>query len=186
MSDGPAGIPPSNLPPEAEAEIKRQVLARATDALRDFVDPEAAEAVAIAVLRAANQPVTFAVRQQAEFTAIQHSGVIPHPQLVEGYDQVLPGSAERLFKMAEKDQDAVIASNRRSQYMDFGFKTVALVAGVFGLGSLLYVIVRLAEGGHDAAAAAVAGMGAAGIITAFVNARHDKKAPSPPATAPAN
>ncbi len=35
-----------------------------------------------------------------------HSGPIPHPVILAGYDKVKKGFAERIVKMAEKEQDA--------------------------------------------------------------------------------
>jgi uncharacterized membrane protein len=34
-----------------------------------------------------------------------HSGPIPNPEIIAGYEKVLSGSADRIIKMAEKEQD---------------------------------------------------------------------------------
>lgn len=34
-----------------------------------------------------------------------HSGPLPAPETLEGYEEVLPGAAERILRMAEKQQD---------------------------------------------------------------------------------
>lgn len=190
MSDGPAGSPLQNLPlniqNQVQAEVSRQALARTANALEGAVPPDQVDEIARRVIANAAIPIAVTVTQQAEFTSFQHSGVIPHPQILGGLEQVKPGLADRVVKMAEKDQDATISYNRIQQWQDIGFKVVSLAAGVVGLGLILYVIVRLAEGGHEWTAGAVAGMGAVGIISTFVNARHDKKDPAPPAVVPAN
>ncbi len=36
---------------------------------------------------------------------LEHSGPLPHPEILSGYEKVLPGSADRILKMAEKQQD---------------------------------------------------------------------------------
>jgi uncharacterized membrane protein len=33
-----------------------------------------------------------------------HEGPLPHPQILASYEQVLPGAAERIFQMAEREQ----------------------------------------------------------------------------------
>ncbi len=33
-----------------------------------------------------------------------HFGPIPHPQILARYDEILPGAAERILKMAKKKQ----------------------------------------------------------------------------------
>lgn len=181
MSVGPTALPAENIPPEVQDQLRGEARAHVTRALEGLVPPEASEEAIGRVLAAMPMLV---VRQQAEITSIQHTGNTPHPQILQGYEQVLQGSAERMIKMAEKDQDAYIASNRRQQLLDAWYKYGSLAAGVVGLALIIYGVIRLAEGGHDWAAGALAGMGAAGIVTAFVNARHDKAAP--PAAAPSN
>jgi len=34
------------------------------------------------------------------------TGPLPHPEIMAGYERVLPGSAERILRMTEKEQDA--------------------------------------------------------------------------------
>lgn len=47
--------------------------------------------------------------ERGQFQAIvQHetlfSGPLPPPEVIRGYDQILPGGAERIFSMAEREQ----------------------------------------------------------------------------------
>lgn len=37
-------------------------------------------------------------------TEMMHSGPLPHPSILRGYEDILPGSAERILQMAEKEQ----------------------------------------------------------------------------------
>ncbi|MEJ8736721.1 DUF2335 domain-containing protein [Erysipelotrichaceae bacterium HCN-30851] len=46
-----------------------------------------------------------AVIQIAEY---KFSGPIPHPSILAGYNKIDPGIADRIVKMAEKEQEAVI------------------------------------------------------------------------------
>ncbi len=41
--------------------------------------------------------------QITRVTQYQFSGVIPHPDILYNYDQIIPGAAERILKMAEDD-----------------------------------------------------------------------------------
>lgn len=46
---------------------------------------------------------------QFEIEQIEHySGSVPHPSLIERYEATLPGSADRILKMAEERQAANI------------------------------------------------------------------------------
>lgn len=81
---------------------------------------------------------------QAQMTSIEHvfSGPLPPPIVLEQYDKVVPGAAERILKMAE-DQSAhrrsleqkVISSDvlNAKLGMIFGFiiGLVAILAGVY-------------------------------------------------------
>ncbi|HLS03951.1 MAG TPA: DUF2335 domain-containing protein [Actinomycetales bacterium] len=47
--------------------------------------------------------------QQALFEVTQaYQGPIPHPEFLGGYENVLPGSADRILRMAEESQRAAI------------------------------------------------------------------------------
>jgi len=42
-----------------------------------------------------------------------HSGPLPAPETLEGYEEILPGAAERILRMAEKQQDGRLALEAR-------------------------------------------------------------------------
>ena len=44
----------------------------------------------------------------------QFSGPVPHPDLLKKYDELMPGLADRLVKMAEKSMDAEIALQEKA------------------------------------------------------------------------
>ncbi len=44
---------------------------------------------------------------QTAVTHVEFSGPLPPPGMLEAYERVVPGSAERLLKMAEKEQSNV-------------------------------------------------------------------------------
>ena len=102
------------------------------------------------------------------------SGPLPTPDILLGYDEVLPGAAERIMRMAEKEQAsarevegiavrAATADNRRGQI--FGF-LVALAA--FGTASWLGYL------GHETAAAIVGGGTVVALVTVFVTGRRHR------------
>jgi len=55
------------------------------------------------------------------------SGPLPHPQILAEYDQVLAGSAERIVRMSEKEQDHQHKIDRRSQLLPFITTTIAQI-----------------------------------------------------------
>ena len=58
----------------------------------------------------------------AQHTAVQFSGPLPDPQNLQRYEQILPGSAERIMAMAET-QLAHRIQNKRGQRKEHGKKT---------------------------------------------------------------
>ena len=48
------------------------------------------------------------VSERQEMTAIQHSGPLPHPDVLRGYAEINPSFPERIMKMAEENNKASI------------------------------------------------------------------------------
>lgn len=99
-----------------------------------------------------------------------HSGPMPPVEVAEGYERLLPGSIDRMFRMAEKDQDAFIKSQAEKQRRDDRFRILALIVGLLGLAGILGMIYVTAAASYENAAIAIAGIGASGIIATLVNA----------------
>ncbi len=98
-------------------------------------------------------------------------GPLPPPSLFGNYEEILPGSAERILTLAEKEQshrqnwemDALTAQKsdvRRGQWMGFGLGMTALI-----------VALLCAYFGFPIVAAASISTVLAGIITAFLKGR---------------
>ncbi len=107
----------------------------------------------------------------AYIQAASFKGPLPPPALFERYDAVLPGSAERILRLAEKEQAhrqewemtvlrAQKSDVRRGQWMGFALgMTGMIVAAVCALYGLPYV------------AGASLGTVSVGILTAFLRSR---------------
>ena len=104
---------------------------------------------------------------------LEHSGPLPHPEILGGYEKVLPGSADRVFKMAEKQQDhrisienkLVNAENQRGfAGLIFGF----LIA-TCGLAGSVY----LGSNGNTAASGILSGGTLASLVAVFVKGSGD-------------
>ncbi|UPJ58774.1 DUF2335 domain-containing protein [Bradyrhizobium sp. 192] len=76
------------------------------------------------------------VRQAVvQTTSVQHRGPIPSPESFGGYEKILPGSADRILKMAEKEQGHRQDWERRHLRWDGVINLVSL-----GFGWLLSVV----------------------------------------------
>ena len=104
----------------------------------------------------------------AAYTASAYTGPLPPPEQLRGYENVLPGSADRILKLAENqaahrqhiEKVAVEGGDRRSWWgLALGF---VISASVLGLGAALVLE------GHDAAGAAFVGIDVVGLGGVFV------------------
>lgn len=134
-------------------------------ALKDIVTP------------AQQKQVLERLKPKLEIIAVAqkyHSGPLPSVETAQGYEAVVPGSFERILAMAEKDQTAVIDSHVYASRSGSWYRLLCMIFGFLALLAILGSTIFLAMNNHDNAAIAVAGLGVAGVVSAFVNARHSK------------
>lgn len=76
-----------------------------------------------------------------ELTA--YSGIIPHPSIIAGYEDILPGSADRILSMAEKEGEHRRSLEKKITEDDGNRAYLGLMAGfliaVTGLGGSIYL-----------------------------------------------
>jgi uncharacterized membrane protein len=130
--------------------------------------------------RNSNQQI-FAAQQ----TVTHYQGAVPHPDILRGMDDLVPGTAARLIKLAEEESahrrklelmalDANIATQQKqlelgSQQNKSVFRS-DFIGQLFGLVVCLFAIAAaafLGLEGHDGLAAAIAAIPTAAIIKAF-------------------
>lgn len=119
-----------------------------------------------------NNPSQMLVRQEQTVT---YSGPIPHPNDLAKYEQVLPGSAERILCMAEKQSEHrrtleshVIQSGIRKSERGLLFGLIiGITAIVIGGTCALF--------GKEIAASFIGGGGIAGLVSVFVIGSQQQK-----------
>ena len=100
-----------------------------------------------------------------------HSGPIPSPAILKEYDNIIPGSAERILQMAEKDAqhqrdislkalNAERLEHLRGQYLGFGIGGAALLTSIV---AMIF--------GHPSTASIIGGTTVVGLVTVFVIGR---------------
>ena len=104
------------------------------------------------------------------------SGPIPTPQVLQQYNGIVPGAAERIIRMAEKQSDhrmdlerRVIYSNIKKSY--FGMILATSIA-MYGL----YIAKEISMHGNPATAGIIATLDMGGLISvAIYNVRAQRK-----------
>lgn len=109
----------------------------------------------------------------------QYSGAVPHPSLIERYEATLPGSADRILRMAEERQAANIDIEHQHSHNKHRIEIAAVNGflwnerlGMFLVVGLALAIVligmRIMELGHSAEGFAVIVGAACGIGIAYM------------------
>lgn len=96
------------------------------------------------------------------------SGPLPHPELLQGYESTLPGSAERIVAMAEKYQDHQIGLERQQSRANTEFGRRGQRYGLivaFGAFALAAYVAYL---GQPAVAGVVAALDITALVGVFV------------------
>lgn len=77
-------------------------------------------------------------------TVTTHQGPIPAPEIIAGYEKVLAGSADRIIRMAEKEQDhrhkLQIQNQTQLGWLTFIGQLFAFVIGVSGVAGGIYLV----------------------------------------------
>lgn len=74
----------------------------------------------------------------------QYSGPIPHPSVVERYERILPGSADRFLSMAEEQQAANIEYERQDQQIRVQVDMAAIQGLIWNVRLGMFLVVGLA------------------------------------------
>lgn len=109
-----------------------------------------------------------AVVAVTQASSYQFSGPLPHPAILQQYDAVLPGAADRIIRMAEnqeghrhKLESAVVHAEIRKSYFGMVCGLIVALTGM-GIGGLLL------NAGHTIGGSIFAGVPLTGLVTVFV------------------
>lgn len=130
----------------------------------------------------ANPEVIQAEEIKAELERIEQilikkesfSGPLPHPEHFRKYNQIVPGSANRLLKMAEDDLSHVHSMQRKQ----INTEAIATILGLIS-GFAIAVIALVGSGylimqGHDIAGAILGTGSLASLVSVFVIGKNSK------------
>ena len=92
------------------------------------------------------------------------SGPLPPPAELEKIDQIIPGGAERLLRMAEKEQTHRIEDTKRGQYFGWSLAAGSVIAAA---------VVSLCHGPWQVSVALV-GIPVLGVVHALIQGRKEK------------
>lgn len=102
----------------------------------------------------------------ASIISAHWSGPLPPPAELEKIDLIIPGGADRLLRMAEKEQTHRIDDAKRGQYLGWSLAAGAVVAAA---------VVSLCHGPWQVSVALV-GIPVLGAVQALIHGRKEKSA----------
>lgn len=163
-------------------------------------DDEPSPIVPAPIQRSVNvDPAPKPIRKQAALVSSQitsqFSGPMPPPEFLARYEEICPGSADRMLAMAEKEADhrrstetTIISaqiSHRNKQFLEARCGQIcALIITLAALGAGVYTAVQ----GHEIAGSVIGVGGIGGIVATFILGRakqeesdeEDEAQPEPP------
>ena len=105
-------------------------------------------------------------------------GPLPPPNVLRAYEEIVPGSAQRIMEMAEQEQEhsrnmvsTVVVGDSRRAYLGL---IAGFIISVLGIGGGIYLIAT----GHDWAGLSLAGINLTSLVGVFVygaKARRDER-----------
>lgn len=108
-----------------------------------------------------------------------YSGVIPHPRHLREYNEILPGAADRLLSMAEREQETQIAATKtnmsialNAQVAEAGLRRLGMHYGFAALVIILLSSILTAKFISIALGGTILGLGVSGIIGKFIYDRY--------------
>jgi len=123
------------------------------------------------------------------------SGPLPHPKHLAEYNQILPGAADRIIAMAEKEQAHRHSWEVKSLRYDFSYSLLGIILGFVIALALLILAYVSSQAGHQNVALTFLAASTVGMVASFIKGRswlkdrnsspepkeEKPKPPSPPA-----
>jgi len=115
------------------------------------------------------------VLRTTTIAAASISGPIPPPQVLQQYEQIIPGGAERILKMAEKQSDHRMSLERDVVKWNIAKSKGGMITATIITFAALYTAKEIAIHGNPYAASALAALNIVGLIgVALYNANIQK------------
>lgn len=121
------------------------------------------------------QPAEVAVASRvstaASISMRMHSGPLPDPETLREYDRIVPGAADRVIAMAERQQKHRHDMEKQALTSSFRSEWGGRIAALLVCAMAFSLSAFLGHCGSPGAASAVAGVTLVAIVSAFLAAR---------------
>jgi len=124
-----------------------------------------------------NQREEILVRMMSIATSEQFSGPIAHPRHLRAYEEILPGSAERIVQMAERSQEHNRSMEAKIVSAMIFENKAAMLLGFLALVLLIGLAVYCGMNGNNILAGLLLGGGFLGAATSLIRGWHKSSKP---------
>lgn len=100
--------------------------------------------------------------------SVSYSGPVPAPWVLKQYNDLVPGSAERILAQAEQQTTHRIALENKVTSSSIHRSYLGLAAGFVVAMTAIIGGISLVAFGHDAAGTTIAGLATSGLVGVFV------------------
>jgi uncharacterized membrane protein len=107
--------------------------------------------------------------------ATAFAGPLPAPDVLQGFETVVPGAAERIIVMAEKEQSARLQREGRLTNMSIVMVVLGIFSALVSLGVISYLIKYSIDKGYPNVASILASTSLIGVIGLFIWFRRKKE-----------
>lgn len=109
--------------------------------------------------------------QQIQVQQEHYSGPLPQPEALAKYDQIVPGAAERILRMAEKEMehrhDVDVSATKHAVRVTYLGIIFAFIAVLILSGAVIFALHK----GYDTVAGAIAVGAIAAVAGVFITAK---------------
>ncbi|HET7699396.1 MAG TPA: DUF2335 domain-containing protein [Candidatus Limnocylindria bacterium] len=111
----------------------------------------------------------------AKLSAARYRGPLPPPEILQGYDQLVPGSAKRIFDIFERQADHRMSLEQKVVGSDIQRSWAGLAAGTVITLAIVWLAAQLVENGNTLAAAALAALDISSLAGVFVYGTRERR-----------
>lgn len=166
-----------------EDERKKHKNQRQTSA--DTAQPgslELEEALSAKLGELSPEPTKEEVTQVVHEVVASFQGPLPPPSILRGYDEIVPGAADRIVAMAEREQAHRHSWEQRALRADHWYSMLGMLAGWTTAMALAVGAAVAAAVGEPAVGVALAAASATGMVWKLIQGRSEKaETPAPAA-----
>lgn len=110
----------------------------------------------------------------AELTEISWKGPLPPPVVIEHYERILPGAAERIFALLEKQTNHRIQMEKRELTSDNSRSWGGMILGTTVVLSLIGGSIWLISNGYGIEGTILAGADLGAVLSAYIYGQRQK------------